>query len=246
MDTARFHFYDELNHFLPRKHQNSTITRYFDWRASIKDMIESLGVPHVEVELLVVNQRSVDFSYLVQTGDDIHIYPPSMQVNIPVKIRLRPPLNGQRRFVLDTHLGRLAAYLRMLGFDALYRNDYPDDELARISHAQSRIVLTRDVGVLKRSLVTYGYYVRSTNPRKQIAEVLKRYSLSDYAEPFKHCIKCNGTLEQVDKEEILDELPQRTREHYNEFHRCQDCGKIYWKGSHYEQMQAFIAEVLGA
>jgi uncharacterized protein with PIN domain len=245
MNSARFHFYDELTFFLPRRTQNGTITHYFDWRASIKDMIESLGVPHAEIELLIVNGLSVDFGYPVQRGDDIHVYPDFEAVDGADKIRLRPPFQGRPRFVLDTHLGRLASYLRMLGFDTLYRSgDYPDDELAQVSHDEQRILLTRDVGVLKRSIVIYGYYVRSTDPRQQIVEVTGRFALADLVEPFKHCLKCNGMLEPVAKEAILDQLPPGTQRYFDEFHRCRACGQVFWKGSHYERMQKFIARVL--
>jgi uncharacterized protein with PIN domain len=246
MDSAQFRFYDGLNHFLPREKRHTTITHHFDWRASIKDMVESLGVPHAEIELLIANGRSVDFSYLVQPGDDIHVYSRFDAVDGPDRVRLRLPWVGRPRFVLDTHLGRLASYLRMMGFDTLYRSgDYPDRELAQVSHDEQRILLTRDVGVLKRSLVVYGYYVRSTNPRRQIVEVVDRFNLSDSVEPFKYCLKCNGRLEPVKKEDILDRLPLRTQQHFDEFHRCRDCGQIFWKGSHYERMQAFMAEILG-
>jgi hypothetical protein len=179
MDSATFRFHGELNDFLPKRQKHSPIIHDFDWRASIKDMIESLGVPHAEIDVLLVNQQSVDFAYLVQGGDQIDIYSQFGAVDHPDKLRLRPPSNGRARFILDTHLGRLAAYLRMLGFDTLYRNDYPDDELAQVSNAETRILLTRDVGLLKRSLVTYGYFVRYSNPRLRLQERLRRYHLMD-------------------------------------------------------------------
>lgn len=240
MYRAHFRFHGGLNFFLPPRKKNKTIVHEFDWRASIKDMIESLGPPHPEIDLLTVNGRSVDFSYVVRPDDDINVYSDFDAVDLPVKIPLRPPLEHKARFVLDTHLGRLASYLRMLGFDTLYRNDYPDDELAQVSAEQERILLTRDIGLLKRGIVTYGYYVRNTNPKKRIAEVITRYNLLEQAEPFKHCMKCNGLLQAVDKETIIEELPPRTANFYDEFHRCLECERIYWKGSHYQRMQTFI------
>jgi hypothetical protein len=134
--------------------------------------------------------------------------------------------------------------LRLLGFDTLYRNDYADEELARISASQKRILLTRDKGLLMRSLVTYGYYVRATNPERQVVEVLRRFNLFKSVEPFRRCIRCNGLLEPVDKESILDQLPPKTQLLINEFHRCSACGQIYWKGAHFERMQQFIQGVL--
>ena len=246
MDKAYFHFHGELNYFLPRKQKDTVIEHPFDWRASIKDMIESLGVPHAEVELIVVNGVSVDFAYIVQPGDQIEVYPRWDAVPVDPRLPLRPPRPECTRFVLDAHLGRLAAYLRMVGFDTLYRNDYDDEELARISNAESRILLTRDIGLLKRSMVIYGYFIRETNPRRQLAEVMRRFDLFRSITPFKHCMKCNGLLESVAKEEILDKLPFGTAEFYDAFHRCQSCDQIYWKGAHYERMQELMNQVLAS
>jgi uncharacterized protein with PIN domain len=241
---AYFHCHDELNFFLPRGQKNTTITHPFDWRGSIKDMIESLGVPHAEIELIVVNGTSVDFGYIVQPDDDIHVYPRFDRVDITYKVRLRAPLSCRPAFVLDQHLGRLAAYLRMMGFDTLYRNDYHDEELAQISHTERRILLTRDTGLLKRNLVTYGYYVRATSPQYQLSEVMSHFDLSASVLPFRHCMKCNGLLEQVEKETILERLPDGTASYYDEFHRCGSCDRIYWKGPHYQRMQKLVEQVL--
>ena len=246
MDSATFRFHGELNDFLPKRHKHTPIIHHFDWRASIKDMIESLGVPHAEIDVLLVNQQSVDFNYLVRGGDQIDAYPQFGAVDHPDKVRLRPPRSGRARFVLDTHLGRLAAYLRMLGFDTLYRNDYPDDELAQVSNTQGRILLTRDVGLLKRSLVTYGYFVRNTDPRLRLREVLSRFHLMGSVELFKHCMKCNGLLHPVGKSEVLDDISAQTAAYYDVFHQCADCQQVYWRGSHFERMQALINEVLAA
>lgn len=244
MDYAYFRFHRDLNDFLPRRRRNTLVEHPFDWRASIKDMIESLGVPHCEVELVVVNGVSVDFSYIVQPDDDIDVYPCFSAVEITPRQELRPPLPNPLRFVLDTHLGRLAAYLRMMGFDTLYRNDYPDDELAQISSQELRILLTRDIGLLKRGLVTYGYFMRETNPPRQLAEVTQRYDLANHVTPFKHCMKCNGLLAPVEKNMIVDQLPSDTAQYYDIFHRCQSCARVYWKGPHYQRMSELMEQVL--
>ncbi len=244
MPTATFHIHDELNFFLPRSQRNTAIEHKFDWRASVKDMIESLGIPHPEIDLLVANDASVDFEYIVQADDVIHAYAYKHQPDITPKIALRPPFPGRQQFILDQHLGRLAAYLRMMGFDTLYRNDYHDEELAQVSHDEQRILLTRDVGLLKRSLVVYGYYVRETNRQKQLAEITQRYNLTADAAPFKHCMKCNGLLERIEKETVLDQLPDGTATYYHEFHRCSSCQRIYWKGAHYQRMQALMERII--
>lgn len=244
MARADFRFHGELNYFLPPSQQQVSFTHCFKGRASIKDMIEALGVPHPEVDSIAVNGESVDFSYIVQDGDRIEVYPISASTEITPTIRVRPPALSIPRFVLDVHLGKLAASLRMLGFDTLYHNDYADEELAEIAASQQRILLTRDKGLLMRSLVSYGYYVRATDPERQVVEVLRRFDLFSSLKPFVRCIRCNGLLEPVSKESIIDQLPQKTRLSINEFHRCSECSQIYWKGAHYERMQQFVEGVL--
>jgi len=244
MATANFRFLAELNDFLPPSKRRVYFTHDFKERASIKDMIESLGVPHPEVDLIVVNGESVDFSYIVQDCDRIDVYPISASGGVTSLVSVRPQALSIYRFVLDVHLGKLAASLRLLGFDTLYRNNYDDEELAQISASQQRILLTRDRGLLMRSVVTYGYYVRHTNPEQQIVEVLQRFDLFNSVKPFQRCIRCNGLLKPISKESILDRLPQQTKLSIHEFHSCKSCKQIYWKGSHYERMQKFIEQVL--
>ena len=246
MARADFRFHAELNHFLPASKREISFSHYFEERASIKDMIEALGIPHPEVDAIAVNGKAVDFSYIVQDGDRIEVYPVSVSSEVSEQASVRPQLLSILRFVLDVHLGKLAASLRMLGFDTLYRNDYDDEELAQISASEQRILLTRDKGLLMRSLVTYGYYVRATNPEQQVVEVLQRFDLFGKVLPFQRCIRCNGLLEPVAKEAIVDQLPQKTRLSIDEFHRCRECHQIYWRGSHYERMQQFIEGVLSS
>jgi uncharacterized protein with PIN domain len=245
MSQATFHFHTELNDFLPPGRRGAPFAHVFEGRVSIKDMVESLGVPHTEVEAIVVGGWPVDFAYLVRDGDQVAVYPAqALPPKLPLAL-LRPPPPAEPRFVLDTHLGQLAAYLRMLGFDTLYRNDYHDEELARISSAEGRILLTRDRGLLKRSIVIYGRYVRETDPQRQVAEVVRRYRLTAAIVPLRRCIRCNGLLHAVRKEQIGDRLEPKTREFYDEFSACGACDQVYWKGSHYERMRAFIEQVVG-
>lgn len=253
MATAYFRFHAELNDFLPFRKRQTTIVHCFQDRASIKDMIEALGVPHPEVDCIEVNGKAVDFSYIITDGDACHqgeallinVYPVSAATAThTVCVGWSPP--PVCRFVLDIHLGKLATFLRLLGFDTLYRNDYLDQELAQISAAQQRILLTRDKGLLMRSLVTYGYYVRHTDPEQQVVEVLHRFELFNSITPFQRCLRCNGLLEPASKESLIDQLPLNTQMYINEFYRCQACEQIYWKGAHYKRMQQFISRVLKA
>ena len=244
MSRASFRFYAELNDFLPPARRQTAFEHAFSGRVSIKDMIESLGVPHPEVELILVNGLSVDFQYIVQDGDSISVYPVFESLDIHPLQRLGPEPLRVSRFIIDTHLGRLAAYLRLLGLDAVYRNDFDDAELARRSVDERRILLTRDRGVLKRSAVTRGYCVRSDSPREQAREVVERFDLRASIAPFRRCLRCNGLLQPVEKQSVWDRLPSGTRERFGEFYRCSECGKIFWPGSHYARLQSLVAEFL--
>jgi uncharacterized protein len=243
---AVFRFYAELNDFLPPRRRFREFRHEFLDTATAKDFIESFGVPHTEVDLILANGKSVDFSYRVRDGDRISVYPVFEAFDIAPLERLRPKPLREPRFVLDVHLGRLAAYLRMLGFDTLYRNDYADEELAAIAgDGERRILLTRDAGLLKRGAVTHGYYVRETNARRQLREIVTRFDLARLCRPFTRCMRCNTPLEDVAKEEVAAELPPRTAEAHHEFRRCPGCGRVYWKGAHYRRMLEMLPGEVG-
>ena len=248
MKSAHFRFYAELNDFLPTDSRGRALTREFEIEASVKDIIEGFGIPHTEVEVILVNGKSVDFSYRVGDGDSVSVYPVFESFDVSQIVRVRPKPLREPRFVLDAHLGTLTRYLRLLGFDCCYRNDFADRELVETSVSEGRILLTRDVGVLKRSAVTHGYYVRATDPRAQAFEVVRRFDLFGAVAPFRRCLSCNGGLKRVRKAEVHDRLPSRTARHFKEFRMCPDCDRIYWKGSHYDRMLDFVEEVraLGA
>ena len=240
MNQAYFQFHTNLNYFLPPEKQHHLFAHKIYDDASIKDTIEAIGVPHPEIDVILVNGQAVDFSYIVQAEDVVKIYPLFTTFEVAPTVRVGPSSLLEARFVLDAHLGRLASYLRRLGFDVLYRNDYGDAELARISSEETRILLTRDLGLLKRSLVTYGYFVRSVNPEEQVLELIRRFQLLPQIKPFTRCARCNGLLHPVQKEAIIDRLSAQTRQEYEEFQLCNDCDQIYWRGSHVERIEAWI------
>ncbi len=243
MPRARFRFYEELNDFLPSPRRKVTFVHEWRGSASVKDMIESLGVPHTEVDLILVNGESVDFSYRPRDGDRISVYPMFESLDISSVQRLRPRPLREPRFVLDGHLGRLAAYLRLLGFDTLWRKDFDDETLARLSQQEKRALLTRDQGLLKRKAVMRGYWVRSSVPREQLREVLERFDLHRLVAAFTRCLACNGILRAAALEEVQEHLPPRTAQSYREFWRCNQCAKVYWKGSHYRRMERLVRDI---
>jgi uncharacterized protein with PIN domain len=244
MSRICLRFYAELNDFLPPALRGTDIRHEFERRASVKDMIEAFGVPHTEVEVILVNGRAVDFSYIVQDGDRISVYPMFESVDITPLLRLRSEPLRRPKFILDSNLGRLARYLRLLGLDCLYRNDYRDAEIARIASEQQRTVLTRDRTLLQRKIITHGYFVRAQQPRRQVREVLARFDLYRQVEPFSRCTRCNGELETVDKQVIVERLEPKTRKYYDDFRRCSQCGQVFWQGSHHARMQQLVAALL--
>jgi uncharacterized protein with PIN domain len=246
MPQALFRFYAELNDFLPRERRQVTFAHSLTGRASVKDVIESLGVPHTEVDLILVNGISVDFSTIVADGDQISVYPVFEALDIRPVVRLRPQPLREPAFVLDTHLGKLAAHLRLLGFDTLYTNDCADDALLRLSVDEKRILLTRDRGLLKRRELTHGYCVRAADPTEQIREVLEHFDLWGAARPFTRCLSCNGRLEAVPPEAVGDRVPPDVQAAQSEYMACPGCGRVFWRGSHYDHLRRFVEAVLSA
>jgi uncharacterized protein with PIN domain len=236
---AEFRFYEELNDFLLPAQRKRSLEYRFQGHPGIKDPIEAFGVPHTEVDLIVVNGESVGFDYQLQTGDRVAVYPMFESFDISPLVKLREKPLRRTAFVLDVNLGKLARRLRMLGFDALYDNRYEDAEVADIAAAEGRIVLTRDRRLLFAKRITHGYWVRSTDPRRQVDEVLTRFDLRRQIRPFRRCMRCNGLLrEVVPKAEVLDRLEPKTKLYYERFYQCGGCGKVYWEGSHIEDMRS--------
>lgn len=233
--------YAELNDFLPPGRRGRTFTHPYLSRRTVKDLLESLGLPHPEIGMILVDGEPVGFDHLVQPGERISVFPPFRTLDIPRAAVLTPALEGRPQFVLDTHLGQLAHYLRMLGFDTAYANDATDRVLARRSARQGRVLLTRDRDLLKRGRVEHGYYVRSTRPRHQLVEVVRRYELLSRMSPFSRCLDCNGELRLAEPAEIDSSVPPDAREAYERFRGCENCGKVYWAGSHVEAMEGLIA-----
>ncbi len=241
---AHFRFYEELNDFLPESRRKKTFPFEFSGKPSVKDIIESLGIPHTEVDLILVNSQSVGFDHHICHGDQISVYPIFEKLEISNVTRLRPEPLRNSKFILDVHLGKLARLLRMLGFDTIYKNDYDDMEIIKTALEGKRIILTRDRGILKNSAVTHGCFVKHTKPIDQIKEIIGRLDLYGRIQPFFRCIECNGIFEPVEKEKVIDCLLPKTARYFDEFHQCVRCEKIYWKGSHYKKMKEKIEEIM--
>lgn len=225
-------FHSELSFFLSDKHREEAFEASFHITRSAKDLIESYGIPHVEIGMIEVNGSPVGFDYLVQNRDSIVVLPTS------------GGLPGSIRFIADIHLKTLVRRLRMLGFDTAYDPAFDDRALAECSRNENRVLLTRDRQLLMRSMVTLGMYVRSIQPKQQVYEVIKRFNLYTMIRPFSRCIPCNGEISPIDKKEIeANCVPRAVFERTEQFYRCRNCGKYYWRGSHVDKMDGIISEI---
>lgn len=240
---AHFRLYAELNDFVSGKKRQKPFPYRFTGKPSVKDAVEAIGVPHPEIDLIVVNGESVGFDHHLADGDRVSVYPVFESFDISPVVRLRPDPLRNTRFVLDGHLGKLARLLRMLGFDSLYRPDFEDPEIVLAASEEKRIILTRDVELLKANAVTHGYWVRSISPHQQVREILDRFDLLSRIQPFRRCMVCNASISRVDKDAIVQSLPEKVRERHDEFYRCAGCEKVYWKGTHYQDMMDQIQQL---
>lgn len=243
--TAHFRFYAELNDFLAPALRQRSFVHPCARDASVKHMIEAFGVPHTEVELILVDGRPVDFSHRLRDGERVAVYPHLADLDVESPVPLRPA-GGEKRFVADAHLGQLAKHLRMLGFDVLYRNDYSDAEVARIAVEQDRIVLTRDRDLLIRKDIVRGCYLHAVSSDAQMVEVLRRFDLAGSVRALSRCLACNGLLRTVEKDAVAHRVPQHSRLAYERFYECEGCAQVYWEGSHAARMRKRVAQMLRA
>jgi len=246
MANVIIRFYGELNDFLPKPQRQLPLSHSISGSPTVKEVIESLEVPHTEVDLVLVDGTTAGFGRQLKGGEIISVYPAFRSLDISHVTLVRPEPLKETRFVLDVHLGKLASYLRMAGFDSVYSTEASDEQLAEISAAEGRILLTFDRGLLKRKNVIYGCCVRSRQPKEQFMEVIRRFGLENSIRPFTRCMSCNGVLEPVPREEVLDRIPERVKDFAEEFTMCRSCGRIYWKGTHYDRMVKFIEKAISS
>lgn len=236
--------YAELNDFWEADSRGRDVRRPIQSHQTVKDVLEASGIPHTEIDLILVNGDPVSFQHRPAVGDRIAVYPMFEALDIGATARLRPEPLRHPRFVVDVNLGRLARLLRVLGFDVWWSSDADDQTLADISLDQQRILLTRDRGLLKRRAITHGLFVHSQQPEEQTLEVLRRLDLRRQIKPFTRCVRCNGQLAAVAKEQVIDQLEPLTRRYYDVFSQCPECGRIYWAGSHFEKLSRLVDRLL--
>jgi uncharacterized protein len=239
----RCRFHGALNRFLAPGRRYRAFFYAVKGIPAIKDTLEALGVPHTEIDCIVVNGRPVTFSYQIRGGERVLVYPDAGAVRLKKIIRLKPSPPVNPKFVLDVHLGKLARHLRLLGFDTFYEKTMEDMAIVRLGYLGRRIVLTRDIALLKNKIVRRGYFVRATDPKKQIREIVRRFDLAGKMRPFRLCLVCNGRIRRIAKSKIVHRLPPLTKRFHQEFYHCPSCDKIYWQGAHYKQLARLINTV---
>ena len=236
--TVRLIFHGGLDFFLQRGAERATVARQLREATSIKDVIEACGVPHPEVDLILVDGEPVDFSYRLKGHAAVEVYGVGSCLTLFPDNRLQMP--NIQSFIADGHLGKLVRDLRLLGTDVIYDPAAEDRQLVELAKPGNRALLTRDRRLLMHASVRHGYYLRSQYPLEQTVEVLRRFNLFPTIAPFTRCLHCNALLEQVEKSEIIEELKPLTRIYYKQFRRCTGCGQIYWSGSHFDKLVARI------
>ncbi|HOP46859.1 MAG TPA: Mut7-C RNAse domain-containing protein [Desulfobacteraceae bacterium] len=244
MPKVTLRFYEELNHFLKKDRRKTDFQVDYDNNRSIKDMIESLGVPHTEVDLILKNGESVDFSYIIKDGDRFSIYPAFESLNISKVTRLRKIPLRRTEFIADINIGDIVRYMRALGFDVFFDPLLTIREIIEISGRENRIILTKSRRLLKFSDVTHGIYVHPGKFPEQIKRIIQYLDIKDTVKPFSRCLLCNGLLLGVEKDKIINRIPQKTRSFCNEFSYCKKCDKYYWKGTHWIHMKEVLDRIL--
>lgn len=244
--VAEFRFYAELNDFLPPERRQLAFEHRYTGNPSVKDTIEALGVPHTEVDLVLIDGAPVNFDHRLRDRARVAVYPVFERVDIAALTHLRPEPLRVMRFIADVHLGTLARHLRLLGFDTAWRNDLADQEIISTAAAEKRIILTRDRGILRNGKVTHGYWVRSSDPLLQMEEVVRAMDLARSFRPYSRCLECNGSIHTVERDDAAPFVPERVLDAFGSFTRCVDCGRVYWAGSHHARLAAVVAKAQAA
>ncbi|MGB2929226.1 MAG: Mut7-C RNAse domain-containing protein [Desulfobacterales bacterium] len=244
MPKGTFRFYEELNDFLPKHRRKTDFEAKFKGKRSIKDMIEALGVPHTEIDLILVNGNSVDFNYILQDEDRVSVYPVFESLNITDVTLLRKIPLRRNKFIADINLGDIVKYMRVLGLDLYYNPLLSTREIIEISKRENRVILTKSRKLLKFKDVSHGIFIRPGTTTEQIRRIIYYLDIKDKIKPFSRCLRCNTLLDIVLKEKILDRIPSKTKEFCDEYVQCQSCDKIYWKGTHFINMKKAVRQIL--
>jgi uncharacterized protein with PIN domain len=235
MSAASFRFEGELERFLPRARRGFALLHEYARAATLKQAIESLGVPHTEVGRLMVNGEGATLARTVRENDSVVAFPHEPG---------RGPFEAPLSFIADAHMGGLARMLRMLGFDTIYDNTLQDAAIVECAASERRVVLTRDRELLKCRDVLRGCYVHALKPEAQLREVAQRYPIAAHMHPFTLCLHCNLPLEPAAMHVVCERVPEPIRSQYDRFMHCPGCDRVFWEGSHWDRMRSVLAATL--
>jgi hypothetical protein len=239
--SVRINLHGDLDFFLPSRARGKRVEHSLIEKTSIKDVIESCGVPHPEVGLILLNGKALDLDRCLTGDTEVEVYPPG--IGYPLFEKKHHQVTTILRFVADGHLGKLTRNLRLLGFDVAYDCRADDRQLLAIMEAENRALLTRDRRLLMHAVVKTGYCPRSQKPNEQTIEIVRRFELFDLIAPFTRCLRCNEKLREVAKADVIEKLEPLTKIYYKQFRRCTGCGQIYWSGSHFAGLQRRIETI---
>jgi uncharacterized protein with PIN domain len=230
-----------LQNFLDSSGSDNPLDINFELNPSVKDLFEAQGIPHTAVQKLEINGALQDFSYNVKDGDHIKLYPYSTDnIDDVEEIYIRPSA-----FIADVHLRKLVKTLRLMGIDTAFNKKWDDKQIIRLSNKERRMILTRDLGLLKDGDSRYGYWIRSTDPDQQIKEVFSRFKLADAVAPFTRCMNCNGKLRKVILKDVKNRVPPKVKKWHSTFYECTNCHQVYWKGSHFKKLKEKVNRLTG-
>ena len=236
-------FHKDLQTLLPGKRAAKVLKYALTRRASLKDIIESQGIPHTEVAQILLKKKELGFGFNPVGGEEIDILPFSDEISVFTSTMLRSQPFCSLKFMVDINARKLARNLRIIGIDTTMVPVARLVEIGSIATSQQRILITRNRELLKCNTVIHGHLLRSENHVIQLQEVVKRYKLKPHIKPYTRCTICNGDLRSTTKQAVYQRLEPLTRKYFNTFKLCKDCEKVYWQGSHHDQMQQLVTEV---
>lgn len=152
------------------------------------------------------------------------------------------------KFIVDNNVGKLAKWLRMMGYDTLFFRGEDDGEMVKIALSQDRVILTKDTQIMRRRLITSGrvksILIEDEDTKKQLQQIVGALDLDYQYMPFSLCLECNQNLVEISKDEVRDLVPPYVFKTQNEYMECPSCHRIYWRGTHWQAMSEQLGKLV--
>ena len=240
---VRFIIHGKLKTFLSKRFRKKPIDLAWEEHRTLKDWIESLRIPHIEVGRITVNSKKSALNNRLQDKDIVEVFEIDGPYDPRKVSQQHEILLPHIKFIADVHLGKLVRYLRILGLDCHYQEPWDDNKLAEKADKENRIMLSRDVGLLQRKCISHGKFLYSDDPIEQAKEILNRYEIYDLCKPMSRCVSCNSLMKTVAKQNIEHLIEPGTKQSYEQFFQCQSCSKVYWHGAHVKNILKTLKEI---